>query len=1301
MKRSKLLIPAIVIAILMSIGLITVFASPIILVTPISGTVSEADLNQIATFDLTLEDAPTADITITIGTDMTTSDGTTPQCVVSSDGVSFTNSVAVILNSSNYSSATTISVAANDDGDLENQHFCNVQLEVTSTGSNYDNVKEEVQVTIEDNESPSASASLIAYPTEISVSEGESDLFWVSFSGPAAPTNDITVSLTPADAAQCGLSSGTLTFTSADWNTPQAVTYTPVDDAAVETDLNCDVSISTASDDANFAGLSGSVSALITDNDTAPTYTAGATVNPTSIAIAEGGATADFTVVLDSAPSDNVVFDVTPDAQCTTSVAQLTFTTGDWNSAQTVNVTAVDDAADESTHTCTVTLSTNGSTAAAEYGSYDPADVTATITDNDTAPTYTAGATVNPTSIAIAEGGATADFTVVLDSAPSDNVVFDVTPDAQCTTSVAQLTFTTGDWNSAQTVNVTAVDDAADESTHTCTVTLSTNGSTAAAEYGSYDPADVTATITDNDTPTYTAGATVNPTSIAIAEGGATADFTVVLDSAPSGDVVFDVTPDTQCTTSVAQLTFTTSDWSSAQTVTVTAVDDAADESTHTCTVTLSTNGSTAAAEYGSYDPADVTATITDNDAITYTAGVSVSPTTINVAEGGATDSYDIVLTSEPSSTVVITSAGDGQCTVTSGASLTFNASNWSTPQTVGVSANDDSAVEGVHTCTITVSLDTGNTTAAEYLSPVYDPSDVSGNITDNDSAPVYTAGVSVTPTTINIAEGGSAGSYTLVLNSVPSDNVILNSAATTGQCSVTSGSQVTFTPSNWNVAQTVNVLATDDSDVEGTHTCVIAVSVDGSTPAAEYGSYNPSDVTANITDNDPSYTPGMTVAPTSVNITEGGTQADVGVVLTSPPASNVVVNVASNNTAQCTVSLSSLVFNSSNWNTTQTVRITATDDSVQEADGLTCNVSFNAASSDGNYNGRNATVTASITDNDSPTVQPAIIITETDSSTWVSEAGGTDVFYVSLSTKPTANVELLISTDGQCAVDDTQKTMTQNSWNSMKSIIVSAVNDNVDEADTHTCKISITTIDQYSANEYKNASKNLTVNVTDNDVTTTTPGVIISPASMVINEGATGYVTFSLQSKPAADVLVQAFSSDTNICTVSPAEFTLTSSSYNTGKNFAVTGAYNNSSANLACNVTFRTISADGNYHLISTPTFTTVINNTFAQIATATPYTFYPTYTAIPTTYSWASSTPWATSTSIIMPTSTPLFVTATNTPDPNAPMYTSTPSATATQQGRSGPSAGMIAIIVISTLVLFGGVGVGAYFIIQKYF
>ena len=629
--------------------------------------------------------------------------------------------------------------------------------------------------------------------------------------------------------------------------------------------------------------------------------------------------------------------------------------------------------------------------------------------------------------------------------------------------------------------------------------------------------------------------------------------------------------------------------------MTVTAVDDAAIEANpHACLVSITTNGSSAA-EYVTplYDPADVNASVTENDfSPVYTAGVSISPTVINVAEGGATDSFDIALTSEPSNTVVISSAGDGQCTVTNGTSLSFNSGNWSSAQTVSVTANDDSAVEGVHSCTIIVSLDTGNTLAAEYLTPVYNPTDVSGNITDNDSTPVYTAGVSVTPNLIYITEGGSAGSFNLVLNYVPSDNVILNSAATSGQCSISSGAQVTFTPSNWNTAQTVNVLATDDSVVEGNHTCVIEVSVDGATPASEYSSYNPSDVTASITDND----------------------------------------------------------------------IVATATSV---------------------------------------VQPAIIITETDASTWVSEAGGTDVFYLSLSTLPTQNVEILISTDGQCVVDDTQKTFTQNSWNSLKSVQVSAVNDGVDEWDTHTCAINMTTIDAYSANEYHPVTANLTANVSDND--SANPGVIINPSSMVMNEGQSGAFQVKLQSQPSQNVLIQATSSNTGVCTVSPAEFTLTSNSWNVGKNFTVSGVYNDSGANLACDIYLKIISYDAAYHLINTPTFTTVINSVYSQAPTATPYPVYPTYTPRPTFVPWASSTPWATSTSIARATSTPFVVTATNTPDPNATLLipTNTPIPQPTQSARSGPSLGVVAIIVVSTLILFGAVGVGAYFIIQKYF
>ena len=59
-------------------------------------------------------------------------------------------------------------------------------------------------------------------------------------------------------------------------------------------------------------------------------------------------------------------------------------------------------------------------------------------------------------------------------------------------------------------------------------------------------------------------------------EAGDTATFTVKLDRAPSGNAVLDVTSSNtgEGTVMPERLTFTPSDWSEAQTVTVTGVDD-------------------------------------------------------------------------------------------------------------------------------------------------------------------------------------------------------------------------------------------------------------------------------------------------------------------------------------------------------------------------------------------------------------------------------------------------------------------------------------------------------------------------------------------------------------------------------------------------------------------------------------------------------------------------------------------------------------------------------------------------------
>jgi hypothetical protein len=90
--------------------------------------------------------------------------------------------------------------------------------------------------------------------------------------------------------------------------------------------------------------------------------------------------------------------------------------------------------------------------------------------------------------------------------------------------------------------------------------------------------------------------------------------------------------------------------------------------------------------------------------AITSTApGVTISQSGASTAvtEDGATDTYTVVLTSEPTANVTITPTPGSQLTV-SPPSLIFTISNWSTSQTVTVTAVNDAVAEGTHSGTIT-----------------------------------------------------------------------------------------------------------------------------------------------------------------------------------------------------------------------------------------------------------------------------------------------------------------------------------------------------------------------------------------------------------------------------------------------------------------------------------------------------------------------------------------------------------------------------------------------------------------------
>ena len=60
---------------------------------------------------------------------------------------------------------------------------------------------------------------------------------------------------------------------------------------------------------------------------------------------------------------------------------------------------------------------------------------------------------------------------------------------------------------------------------------------------------------------------------------------------------------------------------------------------------------------------------------------------------------------------------------------------------------------------------------------------------------------------------------------------------------------------------------------------------------------------------------------------------ASIDVILDRKPASNVTLLINNPNTAEVSLSTTTLVFTASNWNTTQTVVITGVDESVRDGD--------------------------------------------------------------------------------------------------------------------------------------------------------------------------------------------------------------------------------------------------------------------------------------------------------------------------------------------------------------------------------
>jgi hypothetical protein len=305
------------------------------------------------------------------------------------------------------------------------------------------------------------------------------------------------------DATEIDVDKTTLTFTDVDWLTAQIVTVTGVADGLADGNQVVNVALitDTLQTDDNVYDSVDPADVSVTNLDNTPAVT----VSPTSgLTTTELGGTATFSVVLNAAPAvaSQVLIDIdngTPAGEVSVDKSQLTFDEFNWATPQVVTVTGLDDLANDGSQLVTIALTMNGGTTDAGYAALDPSDVTVTNSDDEVIEVI-----VTPTSgLVTSESGASASFTVSLSSLPDGDVVVDVASSdtSEATTDKALLTFTTADWNTAQTVTVKGANDTLTDGDIALTIQLTINGpgTTDTTGYAVLNPPDVSVTNLDNE----------------------------------------------------------------------------------------------------------------------------------------------------------------------------------------------------------------------------------------------------------------------------------------------------------------------------------------------------------------------------------------------------------------------------------------------------------------------------------------------------------------------------------------------------------------------------------------------------------------------------------------------------------------------------------------------------------------------------------------------------------------------------------------------------------------------------------
>ena len=472
---------------------------------------------------------------------------------------------------------------------------------------------------------------------------------------------------------------------------------------------------------------------------------------------------------------------------------------------------------------------------------------------------------------------------------------------------------------------------------------------------------------------------TVSPTNLTINEGD-TGTYTVALTAQPSADVTVTVTAadaPSKChdasggsctnksgvaTVDKTSLTFTTTDWSVAQTVTVTATDeDMAGVFKHAEITNQVSDG-------GNSVTVDILVLDDDRRGVTHyqvaddgTVGTKFAAVGVNESHGDG--GFYIELNSEPtaSTTITATSGRPDSLSVTS-EPLVFTSENWDDPQLVTFTLTDNQ-IDGDN-FQVKIAL-TPSGTGSDYVGQGLVSFTV--NVRDDDTREITYYLVELDGTSLSDLQRSADGlwdydrdwGFFVKLDTEPTATTTVTATSRQPEFLTITSEALTFTPENWNTPQPVrfNSVGNEiDEEGKGVHV-VRQIKIDltfGGT-GSDYDGQRFRWFTVNIWNDDVA---GIVLSPTTLTISEGE-QTQYTVKLSSEPTTSVTVELSGQEETVLNLDKTSLTFTPSNWRAAQTMTLTADHD----ADGTDDSVTLTHTASGGEYDELTANLPLTVID--------------------------------------------------------------------------------------------------------------------------------------------------------------------------------------------------------------------------------------------------------------------------------------------------------------------------------------------------